>query len=105
MVKVDMVHCLAMSQQISEAVSIKLASNAEYKLLNFKTEYNRCVLPEQSVNFGQNKQSEVEEYKEDDEAYFGRGRSAEEENQGELRQKKKVWNLGTPLKIKQIPVD
>ena len=45
-------------RQVSEAVHIKLESKKGAALLNSKTEFNRCILPELEVKLGQDKQRE-----------------------------------------------
>ena len=73
-------HKNAFMRQISETIEIKLRSRAGVHLLNSKTEYNRCLLPELSVQLGRNKQSEVEAgQKVNEEGYFDAGRRREEE--------------------------
>ena len=76
-------------RQISESIEIKLRSKAGVHLLNSKTEYNRCLLPELSVQVGQNKQTEVVAGpSSEDEKYLDAGRKREEDTAGGNNDKK-----------------
>ena len=75
-------HKSAFMRQISESIEIKLRSRAGVHLLNSKTEYNRCLLPELSVQVGQNKQSEVQAGTHSkDEKFLDAGRRREEDTE------------------------
>ena len=59
-IKILKSHKTAISRQISETVAIKCKTLEGATLLNSKTEYNRCLLPELTVEIGKDKKSEEE---------------------------------------------
>ena len=74
-------HRTAMGRQIAETVRIKVKSLEGAHLLNSKTEYNRCLLPELTVELGKNKPSEeTESTIGSQESVFRRGRKLEQED-------------------------
>ena len=79
-VKVLRTHRSAITRQINETVVIKCKTLEGAHLLNSKTEYNRCILPELTVEIGRNKLSEEgDRSKQSQGEFFKSGRKLEEE--------------------------
>ena len=80
-VKVLRTHRSAITRQINETVVIKCKTLEGAHLLNSKTEYNRCILPELTVEIGRNKLSEEEDRSKGSQGeFFKSGRKLEEEH-------------------------
>ena len=83
-IKIVKSHKTAISRQISETVRIKCKTLEGATLLNSKTEYNRCLLPELTVERGQDKTSEEDRSKgSQGEFFFKAGRKIEDDSNKE----------------------
>ena len=79
-------HRTAITRQISETVRIKCKTLEGATLLNSKTEYNRCMLPELTVELGKDKKSEEDRAKQSQgEFFFTAGRKMEQEESNKKR--------------------
>ena len=65
----------------------------EVSILNSKAEFNRCLLPELTVQLGRNKAREDKEEDSNTENYFNKGWKLEDKTAQEPRlKKKKAWH-------------
>ena len=71
-------------RQIGETIMTKQYQQKGYLILNSKTEYNRCYMPELQIEPGKNKVPEVEISTDCEETVLQRGRELETDNETEF---------------------